>query len=142
MFAKRNKSPSIETTKLSSLIAEDVEIIGDLSFTSGLRIDGRVIGNVSAHAATGEGRALLVVSDKGRIEGTVRCGDAIVNGCVVGGLDVEHFLELQSNARVSGTIRYRHLRMDVGAVVQGQLIQIEAMPDVENVVALELARTV
>ena len=139
MFGKkRKKAPFIEVTKLSSLIAEDVEIIGDLSFSSGLRIDGRVIGNVIARAAEGASRALLVVSDKGRIEGTVRCGDAVVNGCVVGGLDVEHFLELQSNARVSGTIRYRHLRMDVGAVVQGQLLQAEATPASDNVVALEM----
>jgi cytoskeletal protein CcmA (bactofilin family) len=138
MFANRKKRPSIEMTKLSSLIAEDVEIIGDVSFAGGIRIDGRVVGNVTARAAEGESRGLLVVSDKGRIEGSVRCGDAVVNGAVVGSLEIENFLELQSNANVSGTIRYRHLRMDVGAVVQGQLLQAEATPASDNVVALEM----
>jgi cytoskeletal protein CcmA (bactofilin family) len=138
MFANRKKRPSIEMTKLSSLIAEDVEIIGDMSFAGGIRIDGRVVGNVTARTAEGESRGLLVVSDKGRIEGGVRCGDAVVNGAVVGSLEIENFLELQSNANVSGTIRYRHLRMDAGAVVQGQLLQAEATPASDNVVALEM----
>jgi cytoskeletal protein CcmA (bactofilin family) len=114
--------------KLSSLIAEDVVITGDVAFASGMRIDGRVVGNVIAQPAEGKSRGLLVLSDKGRIEGSVRCGDAVINGTVTGDLDVEHFLELQSNSRVSGTIRYQHLKMDVGAAVHGQLTQASAAP--------------
>jgi cytoskeletal protein CcmA (bactofilin family) len=137
MFGRRNKRPLIAVTKLSSLIAEDVEISGDVSFGSGIRIDGRVKGNLVARpAAEGETRALLVLSDKGRIEGSVRCGDAVINGSVVGDLDVEHFLELQSNARISGTIRYQQLQMDVGAVLEGQLVRAEATAAANNVVAL------
>ena len=125
MFGNRKKRPFVEVTKLSSLIAEDVEITGDVSFASGLRVDGCIKGNVTARAAEGPVRALLVLSDKGRIEGRVRCGDAVINGSVAGDLDVEHFLELQSNARVSGTIRYQHLQMDVGAAVSGQLVKAD-----------------
>ena len=133
MFTKREKAPSIQVTKLSSLIAEDVVITGDVSFASGLRVDGRIVGNVSAHAAGAQAGGLLVLSDKGRIEGSVRCGDAVINGEVTGDLDVEHFLELQSNARVSGTIRYQHLKMDVGASVHGQLTRADARPVAELV---------
>ncbi len=136
MFAKRKKHPTIELSKLSSLIAEDVEIIGDLSFAGGIRIDGCIKGNVIARAVDGQPRALLVLSEKGRIEGGVNCGDAVINGSVVGDLEVENFLELQSNARVSGTIRYQHLRMDVGAEVRGQLMKPDALPVAPNVVEL------
>ena len=140
MFANRKKRPFIEVTKLSSLIAEDVEITGDMSFASGIRIDGRVKGNVVARALEGQTRALLVLSDKGCIEGSVRCGDAVINGSVIGDLDVEHFLELQSNARVTGTIRYQHLQMDVGAAVRGQLVKADTDADAaatsDNVVEL------
>ena len=125
-FTKRKKRPFIEVTKLSSLIAEDVQITGDVSFATGIRVDGRVKGNLIARAGDeGKTRALLVLSDKGHIEGSVRCGDAVINGTVTGDLDVEHFLELQSNSNVSGTIRYQHLQMDVGAAVRGQLIKAE-----------------
>jgi len=138
MFWKRKKRPFIEVTKLSSLIAEDVEITGDVVFASGIRIDGRVKGNVIARAVEGQTRALLVLSDKGHIEGSVNCGDAVINGTVIGDLDIEHFLELQSNSRVSGTIRYEHLHMDVGAAVRGQLVKAETSPAMDNVVELAL----
>ena len=137
MFAKR-KNPSAKMTQLSSLIAEGVEITGDVVFTGGMRIDGRVNGNIIGRSLDGKAPALLVLSEKGRIEGSVRCGDAVVNGSVAGSLEIENFLELQSNAHVSGTIRYRHLRMDVGAVVQGQLLQADATPASDNVVALDV----
>ena len=136
MFGMRKKQPSIQLTKLSSLIAEDVVITGDVSFASGLRIDGRVVGNVSANPLDGQARGLLVLSDKGQIEGSVRCGDAVINGSITGDLDVEHFLELQSSARVSGTIRYQHLKMDVGASIDGRLTKAAALPAADNVVAL------
>lgn len=142
MFTMRKKQPSIQMTKLSSLIAEDVVIAGDVSFASGLRIDGRIRGNVIAHPAEGQTGGLLVLSDKGQIEGSVRCGDAVINGTVTGDLDVENFLELQSNSRVSGTIRYRHLKMDVGASVQGQLTKVDAEAPVGNVVELPADKAV
>lgn len=136
MFARRKKRPVIEQTKLSSLIAEDVEITGDLHFSGGIRIDGCIKGNVIARGAEGQTRALLVLSDKGRIEGGVICGDAVINGTVTGDLEVEHLLELQSNARVSGTVRYRHLQMDVGAALRGQLLKSDAPAAAANVVEL------
>ena len=126
MFGIRRNKPFIEVTKLSSLIAEGVEITGDIQFAGGMRMDGHVKGNVVGRHAEGETHALLVLSDKGRVEGSVRCGDALINGTVTGDLIVEHFIELQASARVYGTIRYQQLRMDVGAVVQGQLIKTEA----------------
>ena len=136
MFSKRKKQPFIKLTQLSSLIAADVEITGDVAFASGMRVDGRIKGNVIGRMGEGTTPALLVLSEKGHIEGSVRCGDAVINGSVIGDLDVEHFLELQSNARVTGTIRYRQLQMDVGSMVQGQLVKAEAWPAADNVVEL------
>jgi cytoskeletal protein CcmA (bactofilin family) len=77
-----------------------------------------------------------VLSDKGQVEGSIRCGDAVINGAVTGDVDVENFLELQSNARMSGTIRYQHLKMDVGAAVQGRLSRAGETPAPDNVVEL------
>ena len=142
MFKMRKKQPSIQVTKLSSLIAEGVVITGDVSFASGMRIDGRVTGNVIAHPVEGQARALLVLSDKGHIDGSVRCGDAVINGTVTGDLVVEHFLELQAGSRVNGTIRYQHLKMDVGAEVHGQLTKVEASPVADNVVELATDKAV
>ena len=136
MFTSSKKRPFIKMAALSTLIADGVEITGDLAFASGMRIDGRVRGDVNGAAADAGAPTLLVLSANGRIEGSVRCGDAVINGTVVGDLDIEHRLELQSDARVTGTIRYRQLQMDVGATVQGHLVRVEPEPVVDNVVAL------
>jgi len=136
MFGNPKKQPFIQMTQLSTLIAEAVEIKGDLNFTGGVRIDGHVKGNVVGRKGDGKGRSLLVLSDKGQIEGNICCGDAVINGVVVGDLDVQHRLELQSDARVRGTIRYRQLQVDTGATVNGQLVKVDEAPLGGNVVEL------
>lgn len=139
MFDKRKaKRPAIELSKLSSLISDGIEIIGDVSFTTGIRLDGRVNGNISVGSVE-EGRSgLLVVSEKGSVEGSVRCIDAVINGTIVGDLHVENYLELQSNARISGTIHYQFLSMEVGAAVHGRLVQTGRAPaSSDNVVVFE-----
>ena len=115
---RRKSNPSIEVTKLSSLIDGGVEIVGDVFITDGLRIDGHVQGDVRCRQ---DARGLLVLSEKGRIQGSVKVYDAVINGTVTGDLEVEHFLELQANARITGNITYRQLRMDCGATVDGRL---------------------
>ncbi len=139
MFTLGRKPKTMPSTRLSSLVAAGVDITGDLLFSGGLRIDGRVAGKLVGQTADGQPASLLVLSESGRIEGSVRCSDAVINGAVNGDLDIENFLELQSNAVVTGTIRYRQLKMDVGATVQGQLLKVKAViAGADNVVELGL----
>ena len=119
MFGGSGKKKGvIESTKLSSLIADNLQVVGDVHFSGGLRIDGRIEGNVSGMPG---GKSLIVLSAKGSIAGNARVYDAVINGTVVGDIEVEHFLELQSNAKISGNVRYRQLQMACGAVVDGNL---------------------
>ena len=135
---RRKSHPSIEVTKLSSLIDGGVEIVGDVFITDGLRIDGQVQGDVRCRP---DARGLLVLSEKGRIQGSVKVYDAVINGTVTGDLEVEHFLELQANARICGNITYRQLRMDCGATVDGRLERLGEQPTErpvsDNVVTLQ-----
>jgi cytoskeletal protein CcmA (bactofilin family) len=118
MKFRRKSDQSIDVTRLSSLIDAGVEIVGDVNITDGLRIDGRVQGEVRSKP---EARGLLVLSDKGCIAGSVKVHDAVINGTVEGDIEVEHFLELQPGARIKGNISYRRLRMECGASVDGRL---------------------
>ncbi|HEX2541301.1 MAG TPA: polymer-forming cytoskeletal protein [Caldimonas sp.] len=140
MFANLKKQPFIKMAALSTLVAEDVEITGNVVFTGGMRIDGLVKGDVIGREVDGKGASLLVLSDKGRIEGSIRCSDAVINGIVTGDLDIEQRLELQSDARVRGTIRYKQLQMDVGASVSGHLVKAEDGVAAGNVVELGQSR--
>lgn len=118
MFKFNRRKSGLEVTKLTSLIAPNVEIHGDVVFSGGLRVDGRVHGNVRNESS---GPGLLVLSEHGSVTGNVEVHDAVVNGTINGDLSVGHFLELQSRARVSGNISYRKLQMECGAAIDGRL---------------------
>ena len=126
MFGNK-KQPPIRT-----LVGEGTVIEGEIRFTDGLRIDGRVLGNV---AALGDGRSMLVIGDKASIVGKVKAGHVIVNGEVRGPLESDELLELQPRARIEGNVRYARLEMHQGAVVHGELRPLNA----EDKPALKLA---
>jgi cytoskeletal protein CcmA (bactofilin family) len=127
---RRKLHPSIEITRLSSLVAAGVEIVGDVVVTDGVRVDGVVTGSVLSKR---DAKGLLVLSEKGRIQGGVKVHDAVVNGTIVGDVEVEHFLELQANSHVTGNIKYRNLQMECGARVEGRLECVADRPDERNV---------
>lgn len=117
MFGKK-KATSVDISRLASLLGRDTTVCGDVAFGGGLRIDGRVEGNVLNRP---DSPGLLVLSETGVVVGGVKVHDAVINGRVEGDLEVDHFLELQANARVTGNISYRTLKLDCGATVDGRL---------------------
>jgi cytoskeletal protein CcmA (bactofilin family) len=90
---------------------------GDIHFEEGLRIDGEVHGHVEA----GDGRSILVISEKARVRGRVRASHVIINGEVCGPVHSDELLELQPKARIEGDVRYQTLEMHQGAQVEGLL---------------------
>jgi cytoskeletal protein CcmA (bactofilin family) len=120
MFRRKN-TMAIDASRLAGLLAHDTSVRGDVTFAGGLRIDGRVEGNVVGKP---DDKGLLVLSEKGVIVGTVKVHDAVINGRVEGDLEVTHFLELQAGARVTGNISYRTMKLDCGATVDGKLLRV------------------
>lgn len=107
-----------KTPPIRTLIGEGTVIKGEVRFTDGLRIDGELHGDVQA---TGDGRTLLVISDKARVHGKVRAGHVIINGSVEGPVMADELLELQPKARIVGDVKYETLEMHQGATIDGEL---------------------
>ena len=126
MFGNKNK-PNKPQNRIDCLIGTGTEIKGDMTFDGGLRVDGRVHGNViSVDGKPGT----LVLSEAARIEGEIRVSHVVINGTVVGPVHAADYVELQSKANVTGDVYYRTLEMHLGAVVQGRLVyQDEAKTD-------------
>lgn len=122
MFGKK-KSAGIRQAKFATLIAHDVRLTGDLEFSEGLRLDGHVQGNISGKAGS---QTLLVLSNHGSVTGNVHGHDVVINGKIIGDVIADHFVELQENAHVTGSIDYQQLRMDAGATVDGKLTRRDA----------------
>ena len=116
MFKKQGNSKP--QSRIDCLIGAGTTIEGDIAFTGGLRVDGRVRGSVVAS----DGNGTLVLSEHAQIEGEIRVSHIVVNGTVVGPIHAAEYVELQGRANVTGDVHYKTLEMQLGAVVQGRLV--------------------
>jgi len=115
MWGKK-KSNSI---KVETLIGTAMEIQGDLIFSGGLHVDGKIIGNVIADE---DSHSMLVLSDQGQIEGEVRVPFVVLNGQVKGDVYASERVELSRHGQVKGNVYYNLLEMAMGAEVNGNLV--------------------
>lgn len=107
--------------RIDTLIGAETVITGDIQFSGGLRVDGKIRGNVSES----EGKpGTLVLSEHGRIEGAITVSHVVINGEVVGPVSAKSYVELQAKSRVKGDVCYKSLEMHMGAVVEGKLIYL------------------
>ncbi|MFN0163605.1 MAG: polymer-forming cytoskeletal protein [Burkholderiales bacterium] len=118
MFGMKRSKPQ---STIDSLIGTTTVIEGDVIFSGGLRIDGKVRGNVVAAGGTAESNSTLVVSEQARVEGEIRAAHVVVNGAVEGPIFVSEFLELQPKARVRGDVHYKSIEIHLGATLDGKL---------------------
>lgn len=103
---------------ITTLIAEGTRIRGDITFAGGLHMDGEVEGAVVARGD----KAVLTLSDKGRVVGEIRVSNAVINGHVTGDIVVSERLELAAQARIDGNVFYKVLEMAAGAQVNGKMV--------------------
>lgn len=133
MFGSRDKSKP--NNSIECLIGAGTTIEGSITFAGGLRVDGRVRGDVIA--ADGK-PGTLVLSEHAQIEGEIRVSHVVINGTVVGPVHAAEYVELQAKANVTGDVYYKTLEIQLGAVVQGRLVY-ESEDKSENVVKLKPA---
>jgi len=105
--------------RIDCLIGAGAIIEGNIIFSGGLRVDGRVRGDVIA--ADGK-PGTLVLSEQAQIEGEIRVSHVVINGTVVGPVHAAEYVELQAKANVTGDVHYKTLEIQLGAVVQGRLV--------------------
>lgn len=117
MFGSRDKSKP--NNSIECLIGAGTIIEGSITFAGGLRVDGRVRGDVIA--ADGK-PGTLVLSEQAQIEGEIRVSHVVINGTVVGPVHAAEYVELQAKANVTGDVYYKTLEIQLGAVVQGRLV--------------------
>lgn len=119
------KDKSIPRDQVDTLIGPQVVLRGDLQFSGGLYIEGRVIGKVSAGDAD---KSVLTVSEQGVIEGELRAPIVVINGQLVGDVHADR-VELLGHARVQGNVHYKVVEMAAGAVLTGRLVHVDTVAE-------------
>lgn len=123
MFFGNNKR-SKPQNRIDSLIGTGTKIEGNIIFSGGLRVDGCIKGNIRE---AGDQPSTLVLSEQARVEGVIHVSHVVINGTVVGPVQAQEYVELQSKSRVTGDVFYKTLEMHVGAIVEGKLVHREGV---------------
>jgi cytoskeletal protein CcmA (bactofilin family) len=115
MFRRREKH---DIGRIDTLIGRNASIQGDIDFSGGLHVDGRVAGSVRAASEHGA----LSVSEDGVIEGSVAAPQVVLNGRVHGDIYGNERVVLGSKAKVHGNVHYGVIEMALGAQISGKLV--------------------
>ena len=127
------KGGSKPHNNIECLIGAGTTVEGSIIFSGGLRVDGRVHGDV---IAADDKPGTLVLSEQAQIEGEIRVSHVVINGTVIGPVHAAEYVELQPKANVTGDVHYKTLEIQLGAVVQGRLVY-ESEDQSKNVVKLK-----
>lgn len=120
MFGSDKRGNGRPPVNVDTLIGSNTIIRGDVMFSGGLHVDGRIEGSV---VAAPEAAALVMLSEKGVIEGEVRAPHVVINGQIRGDIIASERVELAAQARVDGNIYYKLLEMAAGAQVNGRIVR-------------------
>ncbi|MCZ6501909.1 MAG: polymer-forming cytoskeletal protein [Gammaproteobacteria bacterium] len=105
-----------------TLVATNCEFVGDVHFSDQLLVNGIVKGNIYAQAGS---KAVVTISEKGRVKGEIRVPNVIVNGKVYGDIRSDKHLELAAKAEVKGNVYYSLIEMVMGSRVDGNLVHMK-----------------
>ncbi len=118
MLGKKSTEKPCNT--IDTLIGSKTELKGDIGFSGGLRIDGKIKGDVTAK---GEGNSTLVLSEHAVVIGNVVAPYMVVNGTIKGNIRCSEHIELQSKADITGDLVYKAIEIAAGAVLTGNLVR-------------------
>jgi len=123
MFSSDSKKlKEINTTNVSTIIGEGTVVQGDIIYEGCLHIDGKVEGNISAQNGS---VTTLTLSKLGSVHGSIDVPTVVIDGEVQGDVTASERVQLIANARITGNVKYNLIEMEVGAVVNGQLLRQE-----------------
>lgn len=116
LFSKNNKLPtqtgSSSAGVITSVIAKDMRVTGELSFKGKARIDGIVEGNIKGEH--------LVLSESARIYGDLELVSLICHGSIEGNVKAQQ-VTTHNTASLHGNLAAASLTVEPGAKLNGEI---------------------
>lgn len=121
MLSALGKNPNEKPCNtIDSLVGVKTDIKGDIVFSGGLRVDGKIKGNITAK---GDGNSTLVLSEHAVVLGNVTVPHIIVNGTIKGNVRAAERIEMQHKGEITGDVYYKVIEMAMGATVNGNMVR-------------------
>jgi cytoskeletal protein CcmA (bactofilin family) len=135
MSAKEHTKPQ---NRIDTLIGAETRIEGNIQFSGGLRMDGKINGNIIA--APGK-PSTLVLSEHAQVNGEINVTHLVMSGVVNGPVRASEYLELMGKSKIIGDVQYKTMEIHLGATISGKLTRLPAEGEGEKVVTLKLGKT-
>ncbi len=103
-----------------SVLAPDLEVIGDITSKGPLVVQARVVGNI-----TGD---IVTIEHWSNVKGDIEARHAAIEGVVVGAV-VASDVRVAHSGQINGSVHYVKLTVEAGAVIEGHLRKIAPAPD-------------
>lgn len=97
---------------ITSVIAADMQLVGDISFKGKLRLDGKAEGNIRGE--------YLILGETGIISGDVAVNTFVCSGRVEGTVNVQKLYVVKSGF-IEGKVETMDLAVESGAVLSGEI---------------------
>lgn len=99
---------------IKTVIAEDVEINGSIKCTGGIRLGGKVNGDVTT---VGD----VLVEKTSAVKGNMAGSSIVVMGLIKGNITAKERIELKGSAKVAGDIKAKRLVVEEGVTLVGKM---------------------
>lgn len=125
MFKKDQTNTEQKKSSERNILAQNTQIIGNITSDGDFRIDGTLEGNL-----TTDGR--VVIGAKGLVTGSVICANADIEGRFSGDLKVSKTLTVKRTATISGDVVIGKLSVEPGATFNATCSMKGAVKELKN----------
>ena len=121
MFKKKRPvgllEPSVEN--FETIIGPAAEVHGRIVTSKGLRVDGKIIGNIEAQSGS---EVCVALGKTGAVMGDIYAYRVLVAGVIEGNIYATERVELHDGSEVRGDVTYGQLGIEHGAKLNGLMI--------------------
>jgi len=105
--------------EILSLLGEGMEMVGEISFAQGLRVDGVIKGKVRSEGS-------LAIGSKGRVDAEIHIQRITISGEFHGSIHAADRIEINKDGRVYGELYTPCLIIEAGAFFEGKCNMTES----------------
>ncbi len=109
---KSSPSPSSGGGHSLNSIVQGTRIEGTINANSDIRVDGAIKGKLFCDAK-------VIIGPSGKVEGEIRCVNAVVEGHFEGTISVKELLNVRETAKLQGDISAGKLIVQPGGTIDG-----------------------
>jgi cytoskeletal protein CcmA (bactofilin family) len=111
---ENNTTQKLLNEAITSIIGEDMNITGDLISNTSIRIDGKVVGNITT-------QKLIIVGEKASIKGDLSSKNVIVFGRLDGNV-IAGEVQIKKSGVINGDISVQAIEIEMGGKYNGKLM--------------------